>query len=425
LGKFGSFNANDILNKPFGLTFEILQDKTLRVLPPDDVTQLFTAQEDLTSNQYHLDGGLDNQLYTQEDIEAMKLDEDQSSRDIAAAVVRGNKTYEEKSEFAKEKYRSRTNQKFLKAFTPLRASMKTIYEHFFQKDPSKIMYLRTDTLALLLSTGVVREGGQYLVIDDIGGMLVGAILERMGDEGKVLVLHENQMPTLETLKYCSTIPPVSQLQSSEQLLNLDFIQAFCPGEDEEEKELASLSDDKYQARLERRAWRDHIKTVSRNLFYERNFDSYIAILKNANCSLMMTTNFSPKQLLCLLLPHVKPGSPFVLYCPFREVLVETGRWIQSNSFRDDIANIYDNIGDVHDTPMIQIHKSIAQKLRIISLNIMEVQSRKWVTGHLRTRPVMSDSNGIGGIMYGYVVHCSTNEVFNNAASNKKRFRKRR
>ncbi|KAG5457515.1 MAG: Gcd10p family-domain-containing protein [Olpidium bornovanus] len=43
--------------------------------------------------------------------------------------------------------------------------------------------LRVDTLAQILSIANVQAWGRYLVVDDVNGLLVSAVLERLGGTG--------------------------------------------------------------------------------------------------------------------------------------------------------------------------------------------------------------------------------------------------
>ena len=57
-------------------------------------------------------------------------------------------------------------------------------EYWFEKDQSRIRDLRPDTLSQLLNHANVGPGGRYLVVDDASGLIVAAMLSRMG--GKIL-----------------------------------------------------------------------------------------------------------------------------------------------------------------------------------------------------------------------------------------------
>jgi tRNA (adenine58-N1)-methyltransferase non-catalytic subunit len=42
--------------------------------------------------------------------------------------------------------------------------------------------MRIDTLSQMINLGNVRPGGRYIVVDDASGVLVSAVLERLGGQ---------------------------------------------------------------------------------------------------------------------------------------------------------------------------------------------------------------------------------------------------
>ncbi len=46
----------------------------------------------------------------------------------------------------------------------------------------RIFSLRIDTLSQMMNLGNVRPGGRYIVVDDASGMVVSAVLERLGGQ---------------------------------------------------------------------------------------------------------------------------------------------------------------------------------------------------------------------------------------------------
>jgi hypothetical protein len=42
--------------------------------------------------------------------------------------------------------------------------------------------MRVDTLSQMLNLGNVRPGGRYIVVDEASGMVVSALLERLGGQ---------------------------------------------------------------------------------------------------------------------------------------------------------------------------------------------------------------------------------------------------
>ena len=71
-------------------------------------------------------------------------------------------------------------QRFSKTFTTIEPTVHNICEYWFNKDRARIKDIRYDVLALMLNFAGVRPGGQYLVVDEASGLLVSAVLDRLG-----------------------------------------------------------------------------------------------------------------------------------------------------------------------------------------------------------------------------------------------------
>jgi tRNA (adenine-N(1)-)-methyltransferase non-catalytic subunit len=50
------------------------------------------------------------------------------------------------------------------------------------KDQTRILGMRIDTLSQMMSLGNVRPGGRYIVVDEASGVVVSALLERLGGQ---------------------------------------------------------------------------------------------------------------------------------------------------------------------------------------------------------------------------------------------------
>lgn len=109
----------------------------------------------------------------------------------------------------------RKEAKHLKFFTPLPPDLNNVAWYNFERHPDKIRWLRPDALSQLLSFADVRADGKYLVVDGVGGLLTGAILERMGGtfrrltagSGSVHLIHDaDSPPALELLPLFNLTP---------------------------------------------------------------------------------------------------------------------------------------------------------------------------------------------------------------------------
>ncbi|KZO93990.1 Gcd10p-domain-containing protein [Calocera viscosa TUFC12733] len=189
LGKFGSFPGAKLLGHPFGLTYTNERGE-LRVMQPEVVKEL---EETQATNEYIEDVGDAVQPLTYEEIEALKKS-GADAAEIISRQINSHANYELKTEFSKEKYKKRKQAKFSKTFTALPPSLPNLLDHFTAQGPARVQHLRIDTLAQLLTFANIQEGGRYIVVEDCGGLVVGAMLERMGGTGRLLEVHDADSP---------------------------------------------------------------------------------------------------------------------------------------------------------------------------------------------------------------------------------------
>lgn len=124
------------------------------------------------------------QSLTCEEIEAMKR---QGARgdEIVEALIANSATFEKKTSFSQEKYRLKKQKKYAPKILMRRPFARCICEAYFKKYANRIGFLRVDTLSLLLSMGNVTANSDVLVVDMVGGILTGAVAERLGGTGYV------------------------------------------------------------------------------------------------------------------------------------------------------------------------------------------------------------------------------------------------
>ncbi|KAL4892061.1 eukaryotic translation initiation factor 3, gamma subunit [Aspergillus ambiguus] len=216
LGKFGSFPANQIIGRPFYLTFDILETSTekdgscLRVVPAAELhaeSLIAEGEADGDEPDYNPDGtplrtnreivdDASTQKLTWEEIEALKKEAGGSGREIIAKILDSHSAIDQKTAFSLAKYTLRKRRKYMKRFTilPLDVSLLTNYMMQDNKDAVKIMEMRDECIGLVGCWANVhhsgatsmeqmlasKPNGRYLVVDDTGGLMVAAMAERMG-----------------------------------------------------------------------------------------------------------------------------------------------------------------------------------------------------------------------------------------------------
>ncbi|KAF2638928.1 eukaryotic translation initiation factor 3, gamma subunit [Massarina eburnea CBS 473.64] len=231
LGKYGTFSSNQILGRPYYLTFELLDkddgksSPELRVVPaselhaealgsdyapPAEATDESVPAEGATgfdivgedgevimrNNRLTVDDP-SRQTLSMEEIEELKKAGAGSGKDIIARIMASHMGIEEKTQFSLAKYTLRKSRKYMKRFTVLPLDIGMLTEYVTEKEAYKIMELREETLGLICSWANVHcasssriltaedgvsqiGGGRWLVVDDTGGLVTAAMAEKMG-----------------------------------------------------------------------------------------------------------------------------------------------------------------------------------------------------------------------------------------------------
>ncbi|KAL8919135.1 MAG: hypothetical protein Q9172_005116 [Xanthocarpia lactea] len=235
VGKYGSFQSNFLIGRPYHYTYEILDrvdsssQSGLRIAPPAELYADIKDEELSTpadlENQPQADangeGGCAqyeivdqkgevllrtnrnivddarSQTMTMAEIEMLKAEGTRSGRDLISKILDSHSALDQKTAFALAKYTLRKTKKYLRRFTVLPMDVPLLVKWMFtEKDALKTMELREETLALIGSWSNVhftpltlgeRFGepgsfgqGRWLMIDETGGLLVAAVAERLG-----------------------------------------------------------------------------------------------------------------------------------------------------------------------------------------------------------------------------------------------------
>lgn len=229
LGKFGTFNSNLLLGRPYYLTYELLdkddgKSKTeLRVVPASELHAETLGSEQVPAadaSDENADGnaGFDivgedgqvimrnnrltvddasRQALSMAEIEELKKAGAGSGKEIIAKIMASHNAIDEKTSFSLAKYTLRKSKKYLKRFTALPMDVGLLTEYVLEKEAYKIMELREDLLGLINAWANVHSGatsqvligedgvsqiggGRWLVVDDTGGLVTAALAEKMG-----------------------------------------------------------------------------------------------------------------------------------------------------------------------------------------------------------------------------------------------------
>ncbi|KAH9827301.1 tRNA (adenine(58)-N(1))-methyltransferase non-catalytic subunit trm6-like [Teratosphaeria destructans] len=218
VGKLGSFPSNLLLGRPYWYTYELLEKREkeaysrLRIVKPDELNKEIVdeeatpvesrvgtpggngvVEEQIKTNQMTIDDATRQQL-SQAEIEELK--KSAGGKEIIDKILANHAGLDEKTVFSRAKYMLRKRSKYLKRFTVLPIDIGNLIDYVLDKEPSRIMDMRLETLGLITAwsnahvvdadqpdqdaVGRRLGGGRLLVADETGGLVVAALAECLG-----------------------------------------------------------------------------------------------------------------------------------------------------------------------------------------------------------------------------------------------------
>ncbi|CAH3150084.1 unnamed protein product [Porites lobata] len=332
------FMLDNAIGCPLGSIFEVKGGKLNRLEGKEDVDELLVAKpdsEDDKNNQFFQTDGTSQKL-SRDEIMNLKA-QGVSGKDIVEHLVENSATFKERTQFSQAKYKKRKMKKHVVRFSILRPTTDLIAQMYYCRGASKICDLRLDTLSQILTMSNVRAHCRMMVVESCQGMLVGALLERMGGIGSLIQIYSGDFPGRQALDYfnfpkafmeslsgfpmdkittlgtstADTKMPLSAAESSDAAA-----QAAAPTNETsdgrsnsgEEEDGNSMTE---QEKLVRRTRRQNEESKARQELENGNIDG-----------LVVASRFQPSPLVMSLLPRLAPSRPFVVYCQYKEPLME-------------------------------------------------------------------------------------------------------
>lgn len=358
LGKFGSFQADDIIGHPEGFTYEINPDITLTIVDDpdhfDNEDQGLGSEQAMTGDMIRKEGP---QELNSAEIEEFKK-QGLTGKDIIERVQQGHGAFHLKTEYSKEKYLKRKKQKFLQRFKPEHIGSSELIEIYLDKDPQRILNISVETLALMLNYGNVRPGGNYLVVDETPGILVAAILERLGSSGSITLAHENEHPNLDCMKYLD----IPEEEMAERLYCISWLDLLNPSEtkdfvEQSAEQLAALKSQQRGQYFRQRERYRKLRWIQQKI-KTTGFDG-----------LLVMTRLDLSTLAPRVLPLVAGSRPVVFFSEYKEVLVDLSLRLKSD-------------------------------LRVLAPTIVETRLRRFQTLPGRIHPLMTSRGHGGHLLWG-------------------------
>ncbi|KAA1468108.1 Gcd10p-domain-containing protein [Dentipellis sp. KUC8613] len=305
LGKFGSFQSEKLVGRPYGLTYEIT-GKSLKPLPPRTMEDI----EDTEATNELINDGQFVQPLTAEEIEALKQSGVHAT-DIIKKQIEMHANYSLKTEYSKEKYKKRKEAKYSKFFTPIEPTLFNVCEYWFNKDQNRIRDLRIDTLSQMMNLANIRPGGRYLAVDDASGLVVSAILERLGGSGRLITVCDVDSPPAYPVMVQMNFPEdfVHPVLSSLNWATAD--EDYIPVVASADPPSGQFKSDKQKARLTKRKAVTESLSRTREELFSGEFEG-----------LVISSEYDPYSIVEKLVPYLGGSASIVVQSPHLSVLTE-------------------------------------------------------------------------------------------------------
>ncbi|KAI0368838.1 Gcd10p-domain-containing protein [Pilatotrama ljubarskyi] len=303
LGKFGSFYANELVGQPFGLTYEIV-DKRLKVLPPRPLQEV----EDTEATNELINDGQFVQPLTVEEIEALKKSGLHAS-EIIKKQIEQHANYSLKTEYSKEKYKKRKEMKYSKSFSVIEPTMFNVCEYWFNKDQNRLRDIRPDSLAQMMNLANIRPGGRYIAVDDASGVVVSAILDRLGGQGRLITICDVDSPP--------AYPVMVQMNFRKEVVTPTMASLNWATADEEytpiiastEPPAGKFKSDGQRARLNKRKVASDALMQTREELFSGEFEG-----------LIIASEYDPHSIIEKLYPYLAGSASIVVHSPHVQVV---------------------------------------------------------------------------------------------------------
>lgn len=273
--------------------------------------------------------------------------------DLVASLVEHSKTFDQKTAFSKHKYVVRKQMKHQPRCRIVRCRAATICEALFRKDPRKVMNLRQDTLAQILSYANLAAGCQALVLETCLGIVTGAVAQRLAGYGRIFSIYTGQQHSFTDML---------------NRFNLSFVENNCikwvhagdvfgrdVAKDDDDDDDDDQQDDTEQKERDVMEWPVELQPHTREYIERELMDSprerrsfllkrqarfarklcrqtpleAVRQLRSVKVdSIIFVAKYDPTETLLALWPYLKPSCPFVVYCEFMEPLTECFRALQ-------------------------------------------------------------------------------------------------
>jgi tRNA (adenine-N(1)-)-methyltransferase non-catalytic subunit len=332
-----------------------------------------------------------SQLLSTEEIIGLRTS-GMSGQAIVGQLIENSMTFRDKTEYSQDKYLKKKEKKYFEYVTVRQPTVRLISQIMFRTDPLKILGLRMDTLSQILTTVGIQSQGTYILYESgCQGLVAAAMLNYISVGGHLVHVHPENVPQKQAvfaMNYDSDKMsclhsvninglfekllqenPVSngnsvELPKTENVIDKSFVSEseICDKVIQSEEESPHIIHTNENVIAETgpvidKSVRDSSKQedevieekeVVSDVFNEKkrkHSDTEESTLKKPRMELetekaadilrvskadglVVIAREHPANIVTSLLPYVAPSRPFVVYCQFREPLLELYRLLK-------------------------------------------------------------------------------------------------
>ena len=353
-----SYNTSQLIGLNYGTVLEL--DLKLGLVPLPDGEDIIPDSifiDSLINNNNGDDGhskdnrdlvdSNDSQKMTLEELSQMKSDPSISGSCIVKAIIENSSTFESKTSFSKAKYIKKKQIKYQPRCRLTKCTASTICRALHTKDAKRMMNLRDDSLAQILSFANISAGCKILLFDTCCGVVTGACAQRMGGYGLIHSIFTGQAPcfvdligrfNLSFVEHSSIKwlhagqifhDDINKKQDGEdyELIERNRIVWPCSLYPHTQKYVETMKTDEDRIQFMNKRANRFARKLTRPTADE-NLQSLEESTKKCD-SLILACNYDPTHTLLTLLPYLETSCPFVVFYEYLEPLVQCFREIQN------------------------------------------------------------------------------------------------
>jgi tRNA (adenine-N(1)-)-methyltransferase non-catalytic subunit len=182
-----------LIGATYGSYFEAINGKLFLTNPRSHQEALEDLLGDETAgtaaaDNRHLHDHNTSQSMTQDDIK--QLQDEGKKAELVRALAENSNTFAKRTEFSQEKYLRKKTHKHQVVVQVVRPTAALVCKAYFNKKAFRILNMRPDALAHIVTLSNLQSGSRSLIIDECIGLVVGAALERANGRGAVYNLHQ-------------------------------------------------------------------------------------------------------------------------------------------------------------------------------------------------------------------------------------------